>query len=545
MFKECMELAIPLIALGGLYVISNQKKETKEGFVPSIHQYNNPNQITDKYFKPATPEGNAPFTDLAGREVNADDYAQTMVPYFGKLKNIGNSNTDWNRDQLLDNVAGGGTFHTAKTENAPLFKPQENVQWANGAPNQSSFYQSRVNPSLGMKNVKPWQEERVGPGLDQGFSGKGTSGYNSGMEARPKWTDRTVDELRVATNPKQSFELTGHQGPAQTLVKNLGFEGKMEKYLPDKFFVNTPDRYFTTTGSEKGPTLRSEQPDPTIHRATTTQAYSGVAGGVVQNPAKPGMYRMDHRQQFGSVGVTPAASNVPQTHSNVESYKLLPTNRSTAQPESFGGMYGLVSAITAPLVDLVRPTRKEDLVGLTRLGGLGSSVSNAPISTEVALPTVKEGTIYSPYSMGQRPFQSIADGGYQVNEHQPIQNQRDTTSVSYMGGSSGMLPLPTSNQAEYNATITSNRAKEGRIAGGNTQTFAPIINQTTTSNRSTMHTSYMGGVNGSAIASVPPSMERYGGSRNPNTYPEPERNAPDLLDAFRQNPYTHSLHSVV
>jgi len=30
MLEECMELAIPLIALGGLYVVSNQKK--KEGF---------------------------------------------------------------------------------------------------------------------------------------------------------------------------------------------------------------------------------------------------------------------------------------------------------------------------------------------------------------------------------------------------------------------------------------------------------------------------------------------------------------------------------
>lgn len=543
-----MELAIPLIALGGLYVVSNQKKKEGFGSVP-VNHYKTPNQVTDKYFKPnpeSEPEMNQDkhFKDLAGREVDVSEYTKKMTPYFGKMKNIGNSTTNFNRDQLLDNFSGGGTFHIAKTEGAPLFKPQENVQWANGAPNQSNFYQSRVNPSIGMKNVKPWQEEHVGPGLNQGYSAQGTNGFNSGMEAREKWTDRTVDELRVLTNPKQTFGLDGHQGPAQTLVKNLGFEGKFEKHLPDKFFVNTPDRYLTTTGSELGPTLRSEQPDPTVHRATTTKAYTGVAGGGVQQQSKPGMYRLDHRQQFGAVEFTPATSAVPHTNSNMESYKLLPTNRSTTQAESFGGIQGLVQAITAPLVDLVRPTRKEDLVGLTRLGGLGSSVSNAPISTEVAPPTVKEGTIYSPYALGQRPFHAITDGGYQVSEHQPIQNQRDTTNTSYMGGAS-MFPQPMSNQAEYSATITSNRANPGRTAGGNTQTFAPIINQTTTSNRSTMHTSYMGGVNGSVIASAPPSMERYGGSRNPNKYPEPDRNAPDLLDAFKQNPYTHSLHSVV
>jgi len=47
-----MELAIPLVALGGLYVISNQKKE---GFKP-VNQYSSPNQTTDKFFKPSKEE---------------------------------------------------------------------------------------------------------------------------------------------------------------------------------------------------------------------------------------------------------------------------------------------------------------------------------------------------------------------------------------------------------------------------------------------------------------------------------------------------------
>jgi hypothetical protein len=85
-----MELAIPLIALGGLYVVSNQKKK-REGFESvSVNQYHAPNQSTDKYFKPnATDERkDKPFTDLAGREVDVNDYTKTMTPYFGKMKNI-------------------------------------------------------------------------------------------------------------------------------------------------------------------------------------------------------------------------------------------------------------------------------------------------------------------------------------------------------------------------------------------------------------------------------------------------------------------------
>ena len=40
---------------------------------------------------------------------------------------------------------------------------------------------------------------------------------------------KTVDQLRTETNPKLTFGLEGHQGPAQSVIKNLGIQGKMEK----------------------------------------------------------------------------------------------------------------------------------------------------------------------------------------------------------------------------------------------------------------------------------------------------------------------------
>jgi hypothetical protein len=287
-----MELAIPLVALGGLYLISNKKKESF-----SVNEYRNPNQVTDKYFQPNVDYENKSdkpqFTDLAGRKVNLNDYSENMVPFFGKTKNIGDSLKDLNHsEQILDNAVGGGSLKITKSENAPLFKPQDNVQWANGAPNQSEFYQSRVNLSQNMNNVKPFQEMHVAPGMNQGFSSQGSGGFNSGTEARDQWIDKTVNQLRVATKPKTTFTLDQHEGPAQTLVKNLGIEGKVEKYLPDKFYINSPDRYLTTTGSVLGPTQQSIQPNPTVHRATTTKSYSGPAGnGGVQSRPKHGMYR--------------------------------------------------------------------------------------------------------------------------------------------------------------------------------------------------------------------------------------------------------------
>jgi hypothetical protein len=111
-------------------------------------------------------------------------------------------------------------------------------------------------------NVKPFDSVFVGPGLDKGYTVNGTGGYNSGMEARDKWLPYTVDEMRVATNPKLEYKLINHEGPANSYIKNAATTqtmGRVEKQRPDTFFINTQDRWLTTTGAEKGETLRSIQ----------------------------------------------------------------------------------------------------------------------------------------------------------------------------------------------------------------------------------------------------------------------------------------------
>lgn len=533
-----MELAIPLIALGGLYVISNQKK--KETFVtarPSTVQFTKPvNQVNQdsELFKT-----NNTYTDLAGRKVNKDDQANNMIPFFGKQKAIGESmKGNDERDFTLDNFSGAGSLQITKSENAPLFKPQDNIQWATGSPNQSDFYQSRVNPGTNMNNVKPFLEEYVGPGMGKGFSSEGSGGFNSGMEARSEWLDKTVNELRVATKPKETFSLANHQGPAQSKVTNLGIEGKVEKYLPDKYYINTPDRYFTTTGAEKGPTLRAIQPDPTLHRATTTQSYAGVAGN--SGPSKqtqPQLYRADHRQQLKSVQFNPAVTSVE--HNNLTTIKesiTLPPNNRAVQQEKFGGIQGLVSAISAPIMDLLRPTRKETF-GLSRVGVSGSSVPHNTIGpVDKLLPSMKEATTYSPYSQGQRVYNPITDGAYQVSTHQPIVNQRDSTLVSYTGISGSVMPQTVSYDAEYNSMIKSTRSNEGRIAGGNIQSFSPFINQENNSMKT--HSQYMGMPQG---ASNTPNAGQFGETRMPQTYDNVNRNSSDLLESLKKNPYVHSF----
>ena len=602
-----MELAIPLIALGGLYVVSNQKK--KEGFAgvprqkalssaPSykalagksninlpntdVENYNypisekvtysndtqyypNPNQSTDKYFQQVNYEDGAPqgvnspvenlLTDMAGRDVNIKDYvSDNMIPFFGKQKSIGGTFQDRGQNsQMLDQMVGTGSLQQSKQEVAPLFKPEDNIQWAHGAPNESDFYQSRVNPSLQANNVKPFQEQNVGPGLDSGYTTQGSGGFNSGMEARNQWLPKTVNELRTSTNPKVTYGLQGHEGPAEGLVQNLGIHGKVEKHTPDGYYINSPDRYLTTTGIEKGQTLRGIEPNRHVNRATTTQSYTGMAGkgAGAEEATKRGVYRKDHKIQLGAEEVTPAHGLVEQN--NLQSvkggYNVLANNRTVnKQVHAFGAAHGLVAALTAPFSDLLRPSRKENTIGNGRpSGNPGSLVPENPTfnPADRAPTTTRETTTYSPFSRGQRAHDSTSDGGYKVSAHQPTANQRDSTNVYYGGSAMSVSPEPSSYAADYNATTTTSREKADRTNPGGTQMFNNYINQQSNAVKSTTHTSYTGSPKG--VNTGTPNLAAQGNVYMPQSYEQQgtTRIDPNLLQAFKDNPYTHSLNSSV
>ena len=52
--------------------------------------------------------------------------------------------------------------------------------------------------------TKPWEEIRVGPGINKGFGSRRISnGFNSSLESRGvNGLIKRVDELRTANNPK-------------------------------------------------------------------------------------------------------------------------------------------------------------------------------------------------------------------------------------------------------------------------------------------------------------------------------------------------------
>lgn len=535
-----MELAIPLVALSSLYFISksNNNEQSEEGFqtnnttemdLPNtnIPNVNYPSEIpirdaaldittklavdnkyngesyTDKFFNLADPKnilknehwqsktgmdcapqelsgGSEDFIALSGQKVGCDYFRHNnMVPYFGSKVRSRKFEANQN-EGLMDTYTGNGSQTIDKKEQAPLFAPNENYQWAYGAPNQSDFMQSRVNPSLKMANVVPFKQETVGPGLGLGYTTEGLGGYNSGMMERETWLPKTVDELRVNNHRKASgVSMIGHEGPASTHIKNRGELGRVEKKLPEKTFEWGSDRYFTTTGQEKGQTLRPIEEDRYTNRPETTREYSGIAGGDSKTSYVEGEYMPSKNHELGAVPISAAAATgkggARDSDFGAKSQVAYVNNRSAnKQDDYFGAIGGAIGSVVAPLLDVVRPSRKENTIG--NLRPYSNATTNVPLSyvfnpADRPNTTIRETTENAKMHLnsGTKAFDK---GAYGVTPNQPVINARMTQSDFYYAGNSsaqagarGLRP----HDAEYrqrNNEVKSSTI-DGRMVPGN------------------------------------------------------------------------------
>ena len=604
-----MELAIPLIALGGMYVISNKNNDTskniynegqtnkkvkgqenfdnmgkKSNYLPNtkvtpqnypimnndelidtVQEYPNPNAATNKYFN----QNEYEQRERAGKKIGdtiqqvyslTGDYLNTtqfkhnnMVPFNGG-KPHGQIYNNNNAETILDNYSGTGSQIIKKIEQAPLFKPQENVQWTNGAPNMSDFYQSRVNPAMKNNMVKPFESIHVGPGLDKGYSTSGSGGFNSGMEARDLWLPKTVDELRIATNPKEEFSLANHQGPAQASITNAGILGKVEKYRPDTFFINSQDRWLTTTGAEKAQRVVADEVLKVSHRNETTTQLTGTPNAVLKTASYvPKHHEASKRIQLDAHHV--GHSNAAGTGSHIDGEEFLKSHTNytnsrsvNQQPQTFGsGFSSAVGAVIAPLMDVFKPARKEEYVSNMRIyGNMIGEVPGNYVLTPGDMPntTVKETTLYQPNGYVGNQL----NGGYEVADQQPITNQRDTTGELCQMNPIGSKYGSRNYEADYRQTNNESKEKSvvGRTNPGNMSTFNSQMNVSYSKLDSDRDNNRMWAP--SAVIPSGPSVRTYGKIHTPQLNNACttgcDRIDPALLDAYRNNPYTFSLSSV-
>ena len=602
-----MEFVIPLGALGGLYYAYTQNNNNKpsENFstigqakrtdgklsnvdvpdknypeydsiqdaetdltskISTLNRYDG-SAYTDKYFNPKS-ESNviqnqiknntATYTSLSGQKVDASYYKHgNMQPYFGShIRNVDLQASQ--SESILDNYTGAGSQIITKTERAPLFSPGESYNHPFGAPNVSDFIQSRVNPSLKMSNNNPFQEKNMGhvaPGIGAGYGSEGMGGYNSGLMARDNYMPRNVDELRVETKPKAGeLHLYGHEGPANSFIKERGSLGVMEKNRVDRDFEMTPACWFTTTGIESAPMSRAIHIDRDTNRQDTAVTYSGVAGTVgPEAPMMEGEYMPSKHIDLESYPLKPAfrsgASGANDSDYGIKSQRVYQNNRSTNNDVGYLGVAkGAMTAAIAPLMDILRPSRKENVVGTLRpYQNPGTTVPNSYIfnPTDRVPTTIRETTELSNGHMFVDRMQK--GGAYETNEQQPTVNNRQTQSDFYYSGVAsagerGREPRPyDAEYAQRNNDLKSMAMENsGYTPGGKNGVFSPYINMNSMPKEADS-------INRRDWVPTMPyqtnTIELNGkqtSSTQLNQNIQLERNAPDILSQLKGNPFVIS-----
>uniref|UniRef100_A0A6C0B308 DUF5899 domain-containing protein n=1 Tax=viral metagenome TaxID=1070528 RepID=A0A6C0B308_9ZZZZ len=537
---------------GGVYTDKFFDKDSVAGIILESNNQNTPNGPT--YASDTSPMSQDAYYSLTGNKVGADYFQHNnMVPFFGS--NVRSSQINANSNEsVLDNYTGSGSQIQVKREVSPMFKPSDNEQWAYGAPNNSDFFQSRVNPSMRMGNVNPFEKQQVAPGLGLGYTNEGSNGFNSGMMMRDHWLDRGVDELRVLNKPKASGNmLYGHEGPAANFIQNGATTeqmGVMEKHRPDRTFEmfdnqGSMSRLMTTTGAEKGQTMRAIPVDRETSRQNNTSDYIGNAGYNNGGEYVNGEYMPTHNIELGEFPLGPANAQgrnyAAEGDFEMRSKFAYPNNRTVNKQ---GDYYGLVSgglkAAVAPLLDILRPSRKENAVGNLRpYQNPGTRVSNSYIfnPNDKLSTTHRETTENSKYVGNINRNQN--GGAYESTPHQVSNTARaETGDFSYSGIAGGYNQMK-SYDAEYNQRNNDIKSStiDGRMVPGNMSLMNGNINMTQANRDGLL-------ANKRAVAATMPfqspdvsNMGKLQGHDPLYQNIQMDRTDGDILTALQSNPY--------
>jgi len=584
---------------------------------------------------------------LAGVDIPQTDFTHNnMVPYFGG--SIRQNIRDDATHSVLENHTGVFSLQHAKREVESFGDLSENMGNPYGSTGAYQLQQERMVNGKLRANELPFEQVRVGPGLARGFESQPTGGFQQ-FDQREYEVRKTVDDLRVATRPKLTYESRNVDGMKTSLPGKIG---DMCKNRVETFYQNDPDRYLVTTGAEIKEAQRPEEILKYQQRIDTTKEYEGGAYNP-RGPKQKAEMTTIFRQELGETGVLNATLEDKGKGSNYDYGKnsiLVYTNeRDTTACRTYeGNVASSISAVIAPFSDLARTSIKEYSIQNPRPYGQFSRQMPEKATiydpNDVARTTIKETLIHDPQTANlagpqrvtvydpddvtrvttrntlaevdkhinlsghrkatlydpddpmrtttrqttidserdgnidskakgggygtatydpkitQRQFTSDTEysgnvykrdaDGYKVATHDPKVTQRQFTSDNDYYGGLGGDKAQMSYDDIYNATpnltkemtiVNREPTKTGvKVAAG--QDMKGAVDSRKTQCDTLSERGNGGGYD--HISSVPPTKTMIDITKERQIYKQDDRLDMNILTAFVQNPYTHSLHSV-
>lgn len=218
---------------------------------------------------------------------------QNMVPFFAG--NSTNQNMNFNvQPSIIERFTGTGNeslLKPGKKEADNFFKPEKNPNvFTTDLPDDDT--RTRYHVSELKTDQLPFAQERVGPGLNQGFDVNGVDGFHP-MYRAPQ---QTVDELRIKTDQKHTY---GGRLSAATPIfsQERGQHPEMPKNRPERTF----EKLSFISATPTGVSTRHHIPEnfQNLKQTTRSQEHDGgMPGRVGTNEMTKNIVRSEYEDPF-------------------------------------------------------------------------------------------------------------------------------------------------------------------------------------------------------------------------------------------------------
>ena len=352
------------------------------------------------------------ISPLSGEQMPVDQFNHNnMVPFFGS--NAMQSTVSNVNNQRLEHFRGNMKHYKKKTEVPTMFDPKFNVNNTYGTQVHSNEIFQRYKASNERRNEVPIRSINVGPGLNAGYSSAPQGGFNQ-ANARDYVMPKTVDELRVLTNPKKQYK-----GRVVAGIKEIqrGLVSKPSKNKPETYYINSPDRYLTSVVRQKNRVREKVKAKRTNRQCSVS--YTGVAGPSAHDrPTKRGLYKKSTKNCYVNSGIRNASAKGEwKGETDEENYGKnaisLPLNeRDTTQKDSpLLNFTTLIKSVVAPVQDVLKTTKKENFIGNARPNGNFNAQLPSKMtvhdSNDVLRTTIKETNIHDTRSGNMKGARKI------------------------------------------------------------------------------------------------------------------------------------------
>jgi hypothetical protein len=346
---------------------------------------------------------------LTGDQINPNSFTHNnMQPFFGG--NLKQNVDEFSTRGIFENFTGTKDEYQKKQELGQFFQPQKNMSNIYGTGNVDGYMYDRYYVSNIRSNETPVEKVYVGPGLNQGYTNEPSGGFQQ-PDSQDYSMPKTVDEMRVKTKPKMSYYSRVVSG--QKIAKPAKI-GTVYKNRPDTFYVQEPDRYFTTTGQviamEQRPCIVTRYTNrKSTEMKTRTGSAAPVHGTVAQVRSKYRIsnkvtYREDGFRNLDGAGTWNILDMLGVTPNDYGKQSIrIRNNKRVLNNENDNGnnvinLKGPIEKAVARNGQQLKHTKKNEFINNKRKGNLqGSKKSIVYDPNDVPRTTIKETQIHNEY----------------------------------------------------------------------------------------------------------------------------------------------------